>query len=359
MPAPTMSRARSLALSAVLIACSSERGAAPPSEADAGASTSTSDAGATTPDIELYAVVDLPRTEDTQALSATAFEPATRTLYALQDFQPRVVPLVASEDYKTFTSGSPIALTGRTEAAWDGEGLALAADGFVAVTVETSATVERFDASGARTGDVPVPARFADQAPGNKGLESLALSPSGRFLFTANESALAGDGPAASRTAGTTVRVLRRDLGSGAEAQYAYRTEPLGAGETRGDMGVSEIAALSDDALLVLERGYQPDYGNTVRIFRVDLSGGTPVAPTAPLDDTTSILDKTLLIDLATLPSDGVAHPGPQPNPLLDNYEALTVGPTLPDGRRLLFVTSDDNRNAGQIPRILVLAARL
>lgn len=60
----------------------------------------------------------------------------------------------------------------------------------------------------------------------------------------------------------------------------------------------------------------------------------------------------------STLPAGNTKHPGTQPNPILDNYEALAVGPTLADGRRLLFVTSDDNASTTQVARVLVLAVR-
>ena len=53
-----------------------------------------------------------------------------------------------------------------------------------------------------------------------------------------------------------------------------------------------------------------------------------------------------------------MTHPSTQPNPILDNYEALAIGPALADGRRLLFVTSDDNASASQVARVLVLAVR-
>lgn len=307
--------------------------------------------------VSVHAVVDLPRTTATEALSGTAFDPATRTLYALQDKRTRIVPLVGNEAFDAFTVGTPIVLTGRTEIAYDGEGLVLSGAGFIAVTNETTPTVERFDLSGKREAAIALPPRYGQQAAGNKGLESLAVSPSGAFLFTANESALMTDGSVATKTRGTTVRILRRELATGADSEVAYRTEPLGAGGV-GDMGVAELAAVSDDVLLVLERGYQADYGNTVRIFRVDFSSGSRVDGIPALTAATPVLEKTLLVDIATLPPSGATHPATQPNPILDNYEALSIGPTLPDGRRLLFVTSDDNASATQVPRVLVLAVR-
>jgi hypothetical protein len=326
--------------------------------ADAGASAAEGEAGPT-PDVAVHAVVDLPRSPATQGLSATAFDPDTRTLYALPDRSPELVPLVASEAFDAFTVGAPRPLAGRTEAAWDGEGLVRASDGtFTAVTVETLPLVERFDAKGNRTGAVTLPARFAAQAPGNKGLESLTLSPSGRFLFTANESALVPDGPAATHTKGTLVRILRRELGTGGDLEQAYRTEPLGAGAGPGDMGVSELLALSDDTLLVLERGFQAGYGNTVRVFRVTLGPPPGTEALASLSAATPTLAKTLLVDVGALPPGQATHPGTQPNPLLDNYEAMALGPALPDGRRLLFLTSDDNASATQVARVLVLSVR-
>lgn len=308
--------------------------------------------------VTVHAVVDLPRTSATRALSATAFDPATRTLYALQDTSPTIVPLVANDDFTTFAVGAPLSLTGRPDPAWDGEGLVRDGGGFVAVTVETTPTIEQFDGSGKRTGAIATPPRFANQAPGNKGIESLTVSPSGRYLFAANESALTTDGVAATKSRGTTVRILRRELATGIDIETAYRTEPLGEGGATGDMGVSELAALSDDAVLVLERGYQPGYGNTVRIFRVDVTGAERVGDTPSLDDTTPALAKTLVVDLGALPAGGVTHPSTQPNPILDNYEALGIGPRLSSGEQLLFVTSDDNASATQVARVLVLAVR-
>jgi hypothetical protein len=312
----------------------------------------------TTNDVTVHAIVDLPRSAVTQELSGTSFDPVTRTLFALQDVRPNIVPLVASDDFRSFTVGAPIALTGRDAIEWDGEALARTRAGFIVVTDESRPTIERFDASGARTGVVSLPARFTEHTMDNKGLESLTVSPDERFLFTANESALSGDGAPATKQRGTTVRILRRDLTTGEDIELAYRTEPLGAGGAKGDMGVSDLAAVDDGVLLVLERGFQPGYGNTVRIFRVDLAGGVRIDDAAAVTAATPVLAKTLLVDIGALPPEGVAHPSVQPNPILDNYEGLALGPTLADGRRLVFVTSDDNGSMSQVARVLVLAVR-
>jgi hypothetical protein len=69
-------------------------------------------------------------------------------------------------------------------------------------------------------------------------------------------------------------------------------------------------------------------------------------------------LQKELLVDLANCPSSGAkAAPGAvQSNPLLDNFEGLTLGPVLPDGRQSLVLVSDDNFSSGQTTRVIVLA---
>jgi hypothetical protein len=352
------------AASALLLACAScSSSSPPPSTATANNTTDgggDAEGGAEAPggDVELLAAFDLPRQASTQTLSATYYDAAASTLYALQDRTARVVSFTPSADFKTWTPGPSLSLTGRPASAWDGEGLGRAGSTWYAVTVETAPLVERFDQAGAYLGAVDVPARFASQAAGNKGLESLSISPSGKYLFFANEAALTSDGPTATKTAGTRIRVLRRELSSGADEERAYLTEPLGAG-TGGDMGVTDVTALDDGRLLILERGYQSDYGNTVRIFQVDFASAPDVSTTSALDASTKTLTKKLVVDLSTLPADGISHPGTQPNPILDNYEALALGPTLPDGRRVVFVTSDDNESAEQVARILALALRL
>jgi hypothetical protein len=104
---------------------------------------------------------------------------------------------------------------------------------------------------------------------------------------------------------------------------------------------------LSDQALLVLERGYVPLLGNTVRIYRVTLAGAADVSgQTSLAAPGLTPVTKTLLFDLAQCPPSGAPAREPQPNPLLDNFEGLAVGPVLPDGRRTLLLVGDDKWRA-------------
>jgi hypothetical protein len=309
------------------------------------------------PDVELLTFIDLPRMGSTHELSGLWFDPSASILYAIQDTSPRITQLIVSSDLTMIFVGSQLALTGRPNSSWDGEALTRLGDQFYASSDETIPLEERFDADGGYLGGVSLPAHYAMDRT-NLGIEGLSIEPDGGYLFACNEEALTIDGALSSKTAGTTVRIFRRELATNTDEERAYRTEPCGAGGATCDMGVSEILALSPTRLLVLERGYQVGYGDTVRLFRVDdYTQGDDVLATAALNATTPVLPKTLVVDLGTLPPSGATTMDTQPNPLLDNFEGLALGPMLGD-RRVLFVISDDNANTKQVARVLVLAIR-
>ncbi len=202
--------------------------------------------------------------------------------------------------------------------------------------------------------ELPVPQKFRvapeGQAQRNQTFESLALAPGGRSLFTAVEGTLAPDGQTAAGE--DRIRILRyEDRGPGSfepVEEYFYLAET--------GQGVVEIVALYEDELLVLERGFQSDVGNTVRVYRVSLAGAEDVSDVPSLAAPgLEPVEKDLLVDLAGCPASGATTPGTQPNPLLDNYESLELGPRLPGGRRALLLQSDDNFSAGQVTRVVAL----
>lgn len=286
-------------------------------------------------------------------LSGIAWDAATRTLVAISDDTPQIVPIRPGADGWSWTFGEPIPVDVPEQ--WDGEGIAVLDGGF-AIANEVGPRIFLLDRDGRMTGEVPLPDHFR-RILSNRSLESLAVSPDGRFLFTANETALDGDGPQPSVSNGTTVRILRVDRAGAGAVEYAYRTDPVFAPGDGGGVGVVDMAALSDGELLVMERHFVPMVGNAVRIYRVGLSGAANVLDVAQLSEQTPVLPKTLVVDLAELPDDAVPPPRqPQPNRLLDNFEGLALGPLLPDGRRLLYLISDDNGTPTQTPRLLVLA---
>ncbi len=246
-------------------------------------------------------------------------------------------------------SGQPF-----TASNFDGEGLTLTRRGDLLASSETEPSIRRFDLDGNLLEELPVPQKFKvapeGQAQRNQTFESLALAPNGRSLFTAVEGPLAPDGRTAEGE--NRIRILRyEDRGPGGFQpieEFFYLTEP--------GQGVVEIVALSEDELLVLERGFQSGVGNTVRVFRVSLDDAENVSDEPSLAAPgLEPVEKELLVDLADCPSSGATTPGTQANPLLDNYESLTLGPRLPGGRRSLLLQSDDNFNPGQVTRVVAL----
>jgi hypothetical protein len=115
----------------------------------------------------------------------------------------------------------------------------------------------------------------------NRGFEALAMSPDGATLYAAFQSPLAHPDRAA-HDHGDVVRIWALDATSGAfRAEYAY---PLDAPESflrdcaegpviKGDVKVSELAALDDGSLLVLER-----VTLSTHIYRVTLGEALPAA---------------------------------------------------------------------------------
>jgi hypothetical protein len=223
----------------------------------------------------------------------------------------------------------------------DPEGLALTKDRELILTSEglpaalIDPFVRRYSLRGAFRGDLPVPSAFrvtADQSSGvrpNLGFESAGVED--RFLFTANEGALYQDGPAASTTARSPVRILRYDLRKRRlDRQWTYLTEPVAEAPVPASAfsvnGVVELLPLDDDRLIAMERSFSvgaPDTGNTIRLFEVELRGDRA--------------RKRLLLDL-----DDLGIP-------LDNVEGMTFGP-----RRSLVLVSDNNFAPAQFTQFLV-----
>ncbi len=245
-----------------------------------------------------------------------------------------------------------------TGADLDGEGLVVARRGELLVASETEPSIRRFSSAGRLLDELAVPQRFrvAPEGEGqpNQTFESLALSPSGRSLFTAVEGPLAADGRTQDGRA--RIRILRYERGPGGAYQPAEELFYV----AEAGQGVVEIVALSDSDLLVLERGFVSGEGNTVRIFRVSPAGAPDVSGEPTLADPgLAPLAKRLLVDLSDCPAGGAQSPGTQENPLLDNFEGLAVGPRLSGGRRTLLLQSDDNFNDVQVTRVVALATRL
>ena len=249
---------------------------------------------------------------------------------------------------------------------FDMEGIASALDGSVYISSEGEARaqippfVKHLLEDGSHLGWIELPDKFRPSADGARGvrpnlaLESLAITPDGRYLFTATENALQQDGPQASFRHASPSRILKIDLTTGnTVGEYVYMVDPVRVGESLADIfhttGLVDLIAFNSQHLLALERTFVAGAGFVERIHWVCLEESSNVLGLENLQ-TTSLSSlptgrKKLFLDLSQL---GIR---------LDNLEGMTLGAALPDGRRALILISDNNFNpSAQITQILAFA---
>ncbi|WP_225822755.1 esterase-like activity of phytase family protein [Streptomyces naphthomycinicus] len=257
-------------------------------------------------------------------------------------------------DARTLRPEAVVRLADEKGADLDSEGLVVDGDGTRLVTSETEPSVRRYSRDGKILDRLPVPAGLrvapAGRATANQTFEGLTLLPGGRTLLASMEYAIAGD------AAGTVRFQTWRRTADGRfrlAAQYAYRTDT--------GLGVPEVRATPDGRLLVLERGFTAGVGNTVRLYLADPRHATDTGGIENLtgQDGVRPIRKTLLTDLSACPSLGATAKQPQPNPLLDNIEGMTVTGRDRTGRLRVLLVSDDNQNAAQTTRFYSLRVRV
>ncbi|MFH9004658.1 esterase-like activity of phytase family protein [Streptomyces afghaniensis] len=255
-------------------------------------------------------------------------------------------------DARTLKPRSVIPLADENGTALDSEGLAVARDGTYLISSETEPSIRRYSRTGRLLDRLPVPNALrvspAGRAQPNGTFEGLTLLPGGRTLLASMEYALSGDDSTIVRFQ-TWRRTAHGHFALG--AQYAYRTDP--------GLGVPEVQATPDGRLLVLERGFTSGVGNTVRLYLADPRGATDTSTigTLPAHPEARLIRKTLLTDLAACPSLGATAKQPQPNPLLDNIEAMTITGQTKNALKVLLA-SDDNENKTQTTRFYALRVR-
>jgi hypothetical protein len=185
----------------------------------------------------------------------------------------------------------------------------------------------------------------------NLALEGSSFTPDGAFYFAAMEAPLQQDGSLPTFERSADSRILKYDRDGKVIAEYVYRVDPLpakpGVGK-HGDNGISEILALDEHHLLVLERaGIQDDsgnYHNYIRIYQADLTAATNVVGCETLlKEQYQPMFKQLLLNLNDVPLE-----------LLDNVECMSFGPVLENGKRTLVLASDNNFYEKEVTQILV-----
>ncbi|MFN7988525.1 MAG: esterase-like activity of phytase family protein [Thermoanaerobaculia bacterium] len=233
----------------------------------------------------------------------------------------------------------------------DTEGIAIVPGGFLVSTEpivrkEVQAIIGEYGPDGRLRREIPLPPACHTEGEhggrDNLGFEGLATSGDGRFLFAGLENALAQDGPVADVGVPSPSRILRYDLGKGGRpAEFVYMVDGVSPAPARAETyrvnGLSDLYPLDADRLLVLERQFIEGVGNAARLFEVSLEGASDVSGLDSIKGADFVpAKKSLLVDLVDV---GVP---------LENFEGMTFGPPLPDGRSTLVLVSDDNFNPAQ-----------
>ncbi|KYG66116.1 hypothetical protein AZI86_03365 [Bdellovibrio bacteriovorus] len=257
----------------------------------------------------------------------------------------------------------------------DPEGLVRLFDGTFLISSEGNndakpremSRIFHIDATGKWLLDLPVPDKFLPEETGkqtkgvqnNASFEGLTASPDGKFVFAGIEKALQQDVVANEEDKGDFIRIIKYEKGEKFKvtAEYAYKIDALMTDNLPKEIfrGVSEILAVSDTKILVMERGAKISpkkiWTSSIGIYLADFSKATDISGMEKLVPAkVTPATKTKLIDFEL---DLKTQRKDKP---VDNFEALAWGPILPDGRKTLLVMSDNNFSKTQITELIVFA---
>ncbi len=312
---------------------------------------------------DLYIAADDRGPADGQA----AFFPRLQTLRITirpGDAKPVAAELVATtlltDESGTRFSGASAAFNAADQARGsrlDPEGLRVSPAATRFICDEYGPWIDEFDASGKRLHHWAPPPRFMIEKPdvdahaelaqakgrqANRGFEGLALKPDGVTLLAILQSPLIQDGGLEHDAAGNTRRtgvnnrILELNTATGKTREFVYVMD-------NPRNGVNEILTVDDYTVIVLERdGNKGKDAASKALYLVDLANASDVSaidalPSAGLPAGVAPVRKQRLLDLLDARF-GIAGPD-----VPEKVEGLCFGPRLPDGRRTLIVTSDND----------------
>lgn len=318
-------------------------------------------------------------------LSGIAFHDGV--LYALSDDKGRVnnerfyafdlqieknkITLTPKKVYEI--TGLP--LKGGKKPSLDAEGLVRQSDGSFLIASEGNndskpremPRVFRVNSSGEWLEDLPLPKRFLPEATGkqtrgvqtNAAFEGLTATSDGKYIFAALERALQQDVIPNEEDGGDWVRIVKFEKGESykVRAEYAYHVDPLMTASLPKEIfrGISEVLAISETKLLVLERGAKISPGkiwtSSVSLYLADFSKASDVSAMEKIvPDKVTAASKTKVIDFE------LDLKKQRKGKTVDNFEALSWGPKLADGRKSLLVMTDNNFSKTQTTELVVFA---
>jgi hypothetical protein len=237
----------------------------------------------------------------------------------------------------------------------DPEGIRAGRDGSVFISDEFGPYILQFDRQGRLLRSLPVPPRFLPANPShdhlnelpphslsgrmsNHGFEGLAISADGGKLYGMMQAPLIQDGAlgAKGERLGMNCRLLEMDVTRGKTREFVYQLE-------HPHLNLCEILAVGGTEFLVIERDSKEGKDAKAKhLYRIDIKNATDVSgvdtlPAKGLPKDIRPVAKKLFLDVLD-PRLKVIGKG-----LPEKFEGMAFGSDLPDGRRLLLLTVDND----------------
>jgi hypothetical protein len=261
------------------------------------------------------------------------------------------------------TAGTPLvgSLTALSESQdshalrFDPEAIRVLPNGHLLISDEYGPSILEFTAEGHQVGQLLVPSRFSPLHPAadpsaelppinvrgrqpNRGLECLAISPKGDFVFALLQSPLIQDGglDEMNKRVGTNSRMLEINRATGATREFLY---PLDAAAN----GCNEIEYLAPGRFLVIERDSKAGAeAGAKKIVEIDIRAATDISkigslPATALPAGVIPISKRPFLDLLDPRWKFAGETFPE------KIEGIAFGPRLNDGSRVLLITSDND----------------
>ncbi|MBQ7421874.1 MAG: esterase-like activity of phytase family protein [Prevotella sp.] len=222
----------------------------------------------------------------------------------------------------------------------------------VLLSGESDNRIIEYDLDGKATGfELNIP-DILKQSRGNYSFEGLTYNPSTHLIWTTTESTLRTDGKSANATNRVRNRLRLQSFSENFQpcSTYIYQMDaPVSRKNARiYAMGVSEIVALDDGRLLILEREVYVSKGKLGSFVNTKLYLCHPqeqysIDVEESLNEHSPFLKKVLLCQWKT-----------QMNAIhqdFANYEGMCLGPRLVDGRQVLVLCADSQNQSGGLLR--------
>ncbi|HSE24845.1 MAG TPA: esterase-like activity of phytase family protein [Pyrinomonadaceae bacterium] len=281
--------------------------------------------------------------------------------------------LLDTRFFKNETNQTFVGAAGDFDLRLDPEGIRVGSTGTFYISDEYGPYLFEFNRQGQLIRRLEVPSKFAIANPssnpntelantsgrqGNRGMEGLAISPDGRYLFGIMQNALLQDHgltPGTTDRLGLNNRILKIDTVTGETKEYVYVLDAINRGQ-----GVCEILAINDHEFLVVERDNRsnlqspPQAPTRKTIYKIDLTGATDISgmaslPAGALPAGVTPASKSLFINLLDADLNLTAT-------IPEKIEGLAWGPDLEVGRHVLYVISDNDLNPALATQIYAFA---